>query len=132
MKRFTVVIMVVMMACFLSVGMSWGYEAQKTSGGMTIVLSAGSYPLVTGDNSLSLKVTDASGKTVSDATITVRFFMPPMPGMAPMSSTVQTNRKGDAYTFTANAGMAGTWKAEVSVVREGKAPITAIFNLDAR
>jgi hypothetical protein len=132
MKRFSIVTMVVMMACFLSVGMSWGYETQKTTGGMTIILSAGSYPLVMGDNSLSVKVTDASGKAVTDAKITVRFFMPPMPGMAPMSSTVQANQKGDAYSFTANAGMAGTWKAEVSVVRQGMAPVTAIFNLDAR
>jgi len=58
--------------------------------------------------------------------------MPPMPGMAPMSSTIQAQPTGDAYPFTANVAMAGTWKAEVSVAKQGKAPVTVIFNLDAR
>ena len=85
-----------------------------------------------GDNAVSVKILDASGKTVTDAAVTVRFFMPPMPGMAPMSSTIQAQPTGDAYPFTANVAMAGTWKAEVSVVRQGKPAATVVFNLDAR
>jgi hypothetical protein len=132
MKRLSAMIMMTMMVFVLSVGLSWGYETQKASGGLTIVLSTRSYPLATGDNALNVKVTDASGKAVTDAKVSIRFFMPPMPGMAPMSSTVQAQPAGDAYPFTANVAMAGTWKAEVSVARPGKPPVTAIFNLDAR
>jgi hypothetical protein len=58
--------------------------------------------------------------------------MPPMPGMAPMSSKTEATLKGDVYRFTANAGMEGTWKAEVAVARSGKPAANATFNLDAR
>jgi uncharacterized GH25 family protein len=115
----------------LAVATSWSYEAQKTTGGLTITISAGSYPLVKGDNELTVKVVDGS-KSVMDAKVTVRFFMPPMPGMAPMSSKTEAALKGDSYRFKATPDMEGTWKAEVTVVRPGKSPATATFNLDAR
>ncbi len=132
MRRFSVMTVAIIVVFLLSVGLSWGYETQKASGGLTIILSTRSYPLAMGDNTASVKIMDASGKTVTDATVTIRFFMPPMPGMAPMSSTIQAQPTGDAYPFTANVAMAGTWKTEVSVVRQGKAPVTVLFNLDAR
>jgi hypothetical protein len=131
MKRFSLVTAVIIISA-LTVGISWGYEAQKTTGDLTITLSAGNYPLVKGDNELSVKVTDGSGKAVTDAKVTARFFMPPMPGMAPMSSKTDAMLKGDVYRFKANADMEGTWKTEVTVVRQGKSPVTATFNLDAR
>ena len=132
MKRFSLSMVMLFVAFVMTAGTSWGYETQKTSGDLTITLSAGSYPLVSGDNSLSVKVTDSAKKAVTDAKVSVRFYMPPMPGMAPMSSKVQAMLKGDVYPFTANVGMSGTWKAEVSVARPGKAPVKATFNLDAR
>jgi hypothetical protein len=132
MKRFSLVTVAVIMTLMLAVGISWGYEVQKTAAGLTITLSAGSYPLVKGDNELSVKVIDGSGKAVTDAKVTMRFFMPAMPGMAPMSSTMQALLKSDIYRFTANVAMEGTWKAEVSVVRPGKSPLTTTFNLDSR
>lgn len=132
MKKLTLLTVSVIMTLILAVGMSWAYEAQKTTGGLTVTISAGSYPLVKGDNELSLKVTDAAGKTVTDAKVTARFFMPPMPGMAPMSSKTEATLKGDSYRFKANPDMEGTWKTEVTVVRPGKSPATATFNLDAR
>jgi hypothetical protein len=132
MKRFSVTTAAVIMALVLAVGVSWGYESQKTTGGLTVMLSAGSYPLVKGDNDLSVKVTDSSGKAVTDAKVTVRFLMPPMPGMAPMTTKTEAILKGDVYRFSANPAMEGTWKAEITVVRKGKSAVTATFNLDAR
>jgi len=132
MKRLSVMVLAVVAVFLVSVGLSWGYETQKASGGVTVILSTRSYPLTLGDNGVSVKILDASGKTVTDAAVTVRFFMPPMPGMAPMSSTIQAQPTGDAYPFTANVAMAGTWKAEVSVVRQGKPAFAVVFNLDAR
>jgi len=132
MKKHSLIAAAAIMTFVLSVGMSWGYETQKTTDGLTIMISAGSYPLVNGDNALMAKVTDGSGKPVKDAKVTVRFFMPAMPGMAPMSSTTEAVLKGDVYRFMANVAMEGTWKAEVSVARPGKTPAKATFNLDAR
>lgn len=124
--------MAVIMVLVLSVGMSWAYEVQKTTNGLTITLYASNYPLVKGDNDLSVKITDEAGKSVTDAKVTARFFMPAMPGMAPMSSKPEPVLKGDVYKYKAGVSMEGTWKTEVTVVRPGKSPATATFNLDAR
>jgi hypothetical protein len=132
MKRFSLATVAVIVMLVLGIGISWGYEAQKTTGGLTITLSTGSYPLVKGDNDLSVKITDEAGKAVTDAKVTARFFMPAMPGMAPMSSKPEPVLTGDVYKYKAGVSMEGTWKTEVTVVRPGKSPATATFNLDAR
>jgi type 1 fimbria pilin len=113
-------------------GCSKGYEARKVSGEVTITLAASSYPLVKGDNTLTLKVADAAGKALTDGQVGVRFYMPPMPGMAPMESTAQATAKGSDYAVSVNAPMEGGWKADVTVARPGKPAATATFNVDAR
>jgi hypothetical protein len=108
-----------------------GYESQKTADDLKITLSVDRYPLVKGDNALSLRWR-AANKAVTDATVNIHYFMPPMPGMAPMDYNAQAVLKGDRYSFSANVPMEGGWKAEVSVVRQGRTAATATFNLDAR
>ncbi|MCK9418917.1 MAG: FixH family protein [Nitrospirae bacterium] len=109
-----------------------GYESQKSAGDLKVTLSVDRYPLVKGDNSLAVKVSDVAGKTITDATVGVRYFMPPMAGMAPMEYRTQAAQKGDGFSFSANIPMEGGWKAEVSVARGGKPVVTATFNVDAR
>jgi hypothetical protein len=109
-----------------------GYESQKSAGDLNIALTVERYPLIKGDNFLTVKVVDAAGKSVMDAAVTVRYFMPPMPGMAPMDYTTQAVLKGNGYALSANVPMEGGWKVEVSVARVGKPVVTATFNLDAR
>lgn len=119
----------------LSLGLfacSKGYESQKSVDDLKIMLSADRYPLVKADNTLNVAVRDAAGLAVKDATVTVRYYMPPMPGMAPMDFNTQAVLKGDTYSLSANIPMEGGWKAEVSVVRPGKAAAMTTFNLDAR
>ncbi len=111
---------------------SKGYESQKKAGGLSITLKADRYPLVKGDNDLTLTIADAAGKAVTDAKVAVRFHMPPMPGMAPMEDRLQAKPKAGAYSFTVNPGMEGGWKVETTVEPAGKAPVTVTFNLDAR
>lgn len=111
---------------------SRGYESQKNTGGLNITLKTGNYPLVKGDNEMTVKVTDAAGKAVTDAKVDVRFYMPPMPGMAQMDSTTQAMPHGEKHMVTVNAPMEGGWKTDVTVARPGKGPVTATFNLDAR
>ncbi len=113
-------------------GCSKGYESKKTSGSMNITLKADSYPLVKGDNTLTVKATDSAGKPITGAKVNVRFYMPPMPGMAPMESTTQAVSRDDKYTATINAPMEGGWKAEVDVQQPGKDAAVVTFNLDAR
>lgn len=111
---------------------SRGYESEKSTGGMNITLKADSYPLMKGDNKMNVKVSDASGTAVKNAKVDVRFYMPPMPGMAPMESRTQAMLHGDKYVFTVNAAMEGGWKTEVTVTQPGKPAVTSTFNVDAR
>ena len=109
-----------------------GYESEKTVDGLKVRLSVDRYPLVKSDNTLQVKVVDAAGAPMTNAKIKVRYFMPPMPGMAPMDFEAEAMLKGGVYVITANIPMEGGWKVEVTVVRPGKASATAAFNLDAR
>jgi hypothetical protein len=112
-------------------GWSKGYESEKSAGKNTVILKAEKYPLIKGDNALSVTVTDKAKKPVSSA-VKVRYFMPPMPGMAPMEYPVQPSRKGEAYVFNANIPMEGVWKVEVTVADASGEESSATFNLDAR
>ena len=132
MKRIYLTIMVAVAAVGLVMGCSKGYESQKTTGDLTIMLKADRYPLVKADNALSVKVTDAAGKAVTDAAVSVRYYMPPMSGMAPMEFSAPATLKGSEYSFTAKPPMEGGWRVEVTVTPPGKPAVTATFNLDAR
>jgi hypothetical protein len=116
----------------LASGCTKGYETQKIAGDVKVTLSADRYPLVKGDNTLNVKVDDAAGKTVSDAKVSVRYYMPAMPGMAPMEYSTEASAKGSAYGFAANIPMEGGWKVDVTVTTPGKPAITTTFNVDAR
>ena len=130
-KAFTVFSLAVL-ALMMVFACAKGYESQKSAGDLKVTLSVERYPLVKGDNSLNVKVADAAGKAITDAAVVVRYFMPPMPGMAPMEYKTQAVMKGDGYSFSANIPMEGGWKAEVSVTRGGSPAVTATFNIDAR
>ena len=132
MKRTYLTIMVAVVAAGLVMGCSKGYESQKTTGDLTIMLKADRYPLVKADNALSVKVTDAAGKAVTDAKVDVRYYMPPMTGMAPMEFSAPATLQGSEYSLTANTPMEGGWRVEVTVARPGKPAATATFNLDVR
>lgn len=132
MKRISFLFAAVFVAALTLFACAKGYESEKRAGDLKITLSVDRYPLVKDDNTMKIKVADSSGILVSDATVNVRYYMPPMPGMAPMDYNTQAVLKGDSYAFSANIPMEGGWKTEVSVVRPGKPAATTIFNLDAR
>ncbi len=126
--------LLIILAVSVLPGFFWskGYESQKSVGGNTVTLKAEKYPLIKGDNAISIEVADKAKKPATDAKLKVRYFMPPMPGMAPMEYAVEPARKGDAYSFTANIPMEGVWKVEVTVTDAAGNESSATFNLDAR
>ena len=131
MKKALVTVLVAVVAVVMLFACAKGYESQKSVNDLTVTLSVERYPLVKGDNALTVRII-AAGKDVTDATVSVRYFMPPMPGMAPMEFNTQAMLKGSAYAFSANVPMEGGWKAEVSVLRPGQPAALVLFNLDAR
>ncbi len=114
------------------VGCTKGYESQKTMGNLQVTLIASLYPLGKGDNSLNVKVSDTRGKAVTDAKVEARYYMPAMPGIAPMEFTTQAALKGSTYAFGANIPMEGGWKIDISVAQPGRDLQIVTFNVDAR
>jgi len=132
MKKTYLVIMAAVLVALVLAGCTKGYESQKNVGDLGITLKVDRYPLVKGDNSLSVQIAEKSGKAVSDATVSVRYYMPPMSGMPPMEFNTQAAPKGSGYSFSANIPMEGGWKVDVTATQPGKTPVNATFNVDAR
>jgi YtkA-like protein len=132
MKKIMMLFFIAVLAIFTAAGCTKGYQTQKAAGDLTVTLSAGSYPLIIGDNAMTIKITDSSGKAVTDAKVGARYYMPHMPGMAPMEYTVEGTPKGGGYGFNANIAMEGGWRVDVNVVRGDKPSPTVTFNVDAR
>ncbi len=130
MARKSLAVLVVVVSLALSAVPSWakGFENKKAAGKYDLTLKADSYPLVKGNNTVAVTVADKSGKAVTNVKVKVRYYMPAMPGMAPMSYTTDAVLKGQAFAFTADIPMEGGWKFEVSIGDEA----SATFNLDAR
>jgi len=127
-KGMAVPVMVVVLALLAVPSWAKGFENKKSAGKYEVTLKADSYPLVKGNNTITVSVADKAGKAVTTVKVKVRYYMPAMPGMAPMSYTTDAVLKGQAYALTADIPMEGGWKFEVSVGDEA----SATFNLDAR
>lgn len=123
---------VLLVAIVIVAGCSKGYETKKTADDLIVTLKADRYPLIKGDNDLSVSVTDTTGKTETDVTLQARYYMPPMPGMAPMEFNAMPQARSNSYAFTANIPMEGGWKVDVTAARPNRNPVTITFNVDAR
>jgi RND family efflux transporter MFP subunit len=77
-----------------------------------------------GGNTVRVKLTDATGKPISGAQVSVTFFMPAMPamGMAAMKTVVQAGDKGGGtYEGSGSLGSGGTWQVTITAVQNGQA-----------
>lgn len=77
-------------------------------------------PPVLGRNDVKVEIKDASGRPVSNAVVSINYFMPPMPGMPPMNYTVPAPLKGSEYTATMDLIMRGPWNIIVKGIVAGK------------
>jgi uncharacterized GH25 family protein len=81
-----------------------------------------SQPIKSGENTLEVMVMQG-GQPVTDADVSVQFFMPAMPEMkmAEMKNTVPLKHEGGGrYRGTGNVMMAGKWDTTVMVMRGGQ------------
>jgi Cu(I)/Ag(I) efflux system membrane fusion protein/cobalt-zinc-cadmium efflux system membrane fusion protein len=96
---------------------------QNAAPSAQIAFSTNPSPPQKGSNALQVKLTDADGKPVSGAQVTVTFFMPAMPamGMAAMHASATLQQKGQGiYEGSAVLHSGGTWQGVVSAIRGGK------------
>jgi Cu(I)/Ag(I) efflux system membrane fusion protein len=97
---------------------------------LTLTLSTQQEKTKAGENILRLKITDKSGKPVTDAQILFQYTMA-MPGMV-LSKAEAKHSKDGFYETKANFGMAGEWDVTVSVRRPGQKEIQEKFKLNAQ
>jgi hypothetical protein len=88
-------------------------------------------PPIVGHNRVEIEINDATAGLVTNATVMVNYYMPPMPRMAPMNYKTSAELKGEIYRATMDLIMAGPWIVRVMITRDGKRA-TAKFNIDAR
>jgi RND family efflux transporter MFP subunit len=108
--------------------------AMNTPAQANAELSTSPSPPQKGNNTVRVKLTDAAGKPVAGAQVTVTFFMAAMPamGMAAMKTVVQASDKGGGmYEGTGSLGSGGTWQVTITAVQSGQTIANKQFSVDA-
>jgi len=126
-------LLVLTVALLLTAGIAYAkdYEVQKKAGEYNVIVRMDKNPPVAGDNNVTIEITDASGKPVTDAKVALECSMPPMPGMPPHSGHTAAELKGNKYTATMELVMRGSWNIAVKITRGGKTS-SLKFSVDAQ
>lgn len=99
--------------------------------GKHVALSTPSGRLASGENKLTVSVTDPSGQPVDVQGSRVRFFMPAMPNMPEMSAEASLQRsKPGVFQGTVDLPMKGTWQTTVTFT-DAAGSHQATFSLQA-
>jgi hypothetical protein len=102
---------------------------------LSITLRSRPEQLRAGENDLEVTVRDAQGGAVSDADVSVQFYMAAMPSMnmPAMRANTKLGAAGDGrYRGTTDVQMIGRWDVTVTVARAGRVIGTSVLSLTAR
>lgn len=118
MKRIAAVLVILLLA----VGLVYAkdYVVQKKAGNYTVEVKLDKNPPVAGLNNMEISIKDEKGGKVTDATVTVDYGMPAMPGMPAMNYKAKAELKGNRYLASVNFSMSGAWNINVKIIRGGK------------
>jgi RND family efflux transporter MFP subunit len=98
-------------------------QGAAAAGELAITFRSQPDPPRTGDNTLEVSVRDASGRPITDANVSVTFFMPAMPTMnmpAMRTETTLSHAGNGVYRGIGQVMMAGRWDVTVRVNRGGQ------------
>jgi hypothetical protein len=107
------------------------YRVRRKTAEFTVDAVINRNPPVLGHNTLRIEITDRQGAFVTDAAVTVNYYMPPMPGMAPMNYTIRAARSGRGYETVMDLIMTGPWIIVIKADTKGKV-WRASFPIDVR
>jgi hypothetical protein len=112
-------------------------EKSAEAGSAQIEFHADADPLKAGeDNPFHVKLTDASGKPIADAKVTVTFIMPAMPsmGMPEMKSSFELSwsAAGQMYVGRGQPPMSGSWTVLVEARKNGSVIASTHTHLSAK
>jgi len=100
-----------------------GAGAAATAPSGSVEITTNPSPPRKGSNEMLITVRDSSGRQVTDAKVSVVFFMPAMPGMGMSTMRVEANatpKENGAYAATVNLESGGTWSVNVTADKNGK------------
>lgn len=106
--------------------------AEAPSG--TIEITTKPSPPHKGNNEVMVTVRDSSGHPVSDAQVSVVFFMPAMPAMGMSAMRVEAGAKPagkGTYAATVNLPSGGTWQVTVDAAQGGKSIVRRHLTMSA-
>ena len=92
-------------------------------------------PPRSGKNEFEVTLKDAGGKAITDADVSLAFYLPPMPSMnmPEMRNTARLISSGSGvYKGNGTIGMAGDWDVTITASRNGQALGTKKIKLTAR
>jgi hypothetical protein len=107
------------------------FVVKRNLQGYTMEVSINRNPPILGKNDIKVEIRDSLGKHVVDAPVKVNYFMPPMPGMAPMNYTVKASPHDTGYGATMDLIMKGPWNIVIRADVAGK-PIRMTVLIDVR
>jgi hypothetical protein len=118
MKRFSTALIIL----FLAVGLVYAkdYTVVKKAGSFTVEVKMDKNPPITGPNKMEINIKDDKGANVTDATVTVDYSMPAMPGMPAMNYKNKAELNGSRYLAKVNFSMSGAWAVNIKITRAGK------------
>ncbi len=96
------------------------YQVRRKTPECTIHASIDRNPPILGHNILRIEMTDSAGMPIADAAVSVNYYMPPMPGMAPMNYTARAVRSGQGYRLVMDLIMSGPWVIGIRADSKGK------------
>lgn len=101
----------------------------ERAGVRAVLRTVPSRPVSGAENALELRVTDARGRSIPGARISLVLLMP---AHAHFEDPVLTDLGGGRYAATARLDMVGEWLAQLQVQRPGRPPATLEIRFDVR
>jgi len=110
MKTFTKLLLAMMLGVSLLQGAAFSKDAKHRT---TKVHITAEKPVTSGSNTFVFSITN-KGKAIKDTQVSVKAFMPAMPGMPAMESKADAKDLGNGtYSATLNMAMSGTWQLHI-------------------
>jgi len=118
MKTLTKILLTLILSASLAQAAAFSKDAKYRT---TKVHITAEKPITSGSNTLRFAITK-NGKAISDSVVTLKAFMPAMPGMPAMESKVVAKNLGNGlYEGRLNMAMSGTWQLHIFIApKEGK------------
>lgn len=129
-------LVVLIMAVVLMAGVVYAQDnvITKKAGDYTVAAIFDKTPPTVGENNLLITIKDQTGKTITDATVKVDYYMSEKATgtrksieMPYMGSTTAATVSAPGYNAKLYFSMPGRWALSVKIVRDGKERIADFF-----